>query len=142
MADNEIIQEATEAVTKGMPCAFLVPPLLEVAKNQKTEIEILIRKKEALRDEIAEKDAEIERLQHILVSFMGEVENWDYKYNIDTSNIPKIAVLGTEKGNCIRQTKSEAYREFAHMVVDKAENGIIYATDIPDYVIELTESNE
>lgn len=41
MTDNEIIQEATEAVTKGLPCAFLVPPLLEVAKRQKAEIENL-----------------------------------------------------------------------------------------------------
>ncbi len=31
----------------------------------------------------------------------------------------------------VAQAKSEAYREFAHMVVDKAENGIIYAMDIP-----------
>ncbi len=42
----------------------------------------------------------------------------------------------------LQQVKSEAYREFAHMVVDKAQKGIIYAMDIPDYVVELTKSNE
>lgn len=64
MNNEQIIQEATEAVEKGLPCAYLVPHLLEVAKNQKLEIEILIRKKEALRDEIAEQQAEIERLKN------------------------------------------------------------------------------
>ena len=38
MADNEIIQEATEAVTKGYPCAFLVPPLLEVIERKNAEL--------------------------------------------------------------------------------------------------------
>ena len=36
--------------------------MFEIAKNQKAEIDILIRKKETLRDEIAEQQAEIERL--------------------------------------------------------------------------------
>lgn len=35
---------------------------LDLIKRQKKEIEILIRKKETLRDEVADKDAEIERL--------------------------------------------------------------------------------
>ena len=114
---NEIVKEAKEAVEKGLPCGFLVPKLLEVIESQTAEIEILIRKKETLRDELAEKDAEIDRLKHILVAFMNEVENWEHKHGIDTSNIPKIAVLGTEKENCIRQAKSEAYREFAEKAI-------------------------
>lgn len=83
MTDNDIIQEATEAVTKGMPCAFLVPPLLEVVKSQKAEIEtkdteigILIRKKEALRDEVAEQKAEKERLEYVLMAVMHSVDKW------------------------------------------------------------------
>ena len=97
MTDNEIIQEATEAVTQGYPCAFLVSPLLDV---------------------IERKNAEIEKLQEHIKH---------------TNNVVKQVVT---------DAKSEAYREFAHMVVDKAENGIIYATDISDYVVEFTESNE
>lgn len=38
----------------------------EEIERQKLEIDILIRKKDNLRDEIAEKDAEIERLHNIL----------------------------------------------------------------------------
>lgn len=39
--DSEIIKEATDAVTKGTPCAYLVPFLLRVVEHQKTEIETL-----------------------------------------------------------------------------------------------------
>lgn len=92
MNSEQIIQEATEAVEKGLPCAFLVPHLLEVAKNQKSEIDILIRKKEALRDEIAEKDAEIERLKNAYKQCAWERD------------------VFSKDANAI---KSEAYREFA-----------------------------
>lgn len=78
------------------------------------EVEIIEAYQRAMKhnDLIKRQKAEIERLKHILVSFMSEVENWEHKYGVDTSNIPKIAVLGTEKENCIKQVKSEAYREF------------------------------
>lgn len=39
---------------------------LDLVNRQQTEIDILIRKKETLRDEIAEQQAEIERLKYIL----------------------------------------------------------------------------
>lgn len=125
MTDNEIIQEATEAVEKGLPCAFLVPHLLDVVKEQKseiakkdTEIDILIRKKEALRDEIAEQQAEIERLQKILVGFMDEVGTWSNKYDVDISNIYKLPLLAKEDFNIKNTIKSEAYREFADKLHD------------------------
>lgn len=41
MDNDQIIQEATEAVTKGLPCAFYVPLLLDVIKEQKASIDIL-----------------------------------------------------------------------------------------------------
>lgn len=85
MDNDQIIQEATEAVEKGLPSAFLVPPLLDVCKSQKEEIEILIRKKEALRDEVAEQQAEIERL----------------------------TTMHSEMCIGMKRLKSEAYREFA-----------------------------
>ena len=37
----------------------------------------------------------------------------------------------------VADVKSEAVKEFGHMLIDKAENGVIYAMDIPDYVIEM-----
>lgn len=67
--DEEIIQEATEIYEKNQNAGALVGDLLRIIKSQKaeiekkdTEIDILIRKKHALRDEISELTAEIERL--------------------------------------------------------------------------------
>ena len=40
-----------------------------------------------------------------------------------------------EKG--MADAKFEAVKGFGHMLMDKAENGVIYAMDIPDYVIEM-----
>ena len=40
----------------------LMKDALDLINRQKAEIDILIRKKETLRDEVADKDAEIERL--------------------------------------------------------------------------------
>lgn len=49
---------------------------LDLIKRQKTEIDILIRKKEALKDEIAEKQAEKERLEYVLMAVMHSVDKW------------------------------------------------------------------
>lgn len=120
MTDNEIIKEATEAVEKGLPCAFLVKPLLEVAKSQKEEINILIRKKEALRDEIADKQAEIERLK----------------------------TMHSEMCIGMKRLKSEAYREFAEHLgrdeygqYDWEYKSIIYTQDEIDTTLEELTRN-
>ena len=68
--DEEIIQEATEIYETNQNGGALVGDLLRIIKSQKaeiekkdTEIDILIRKKHALRDEISELMAEVERLK-------------------------------------------------------------------------------
>ena len=81
---------------------------------------------------ISDLNAEVERLKHILVSFMNEVENWEHKHNIDTSNIPKIAVLGIEKGNILTQIKSEVGKEFAERLKEKA-----YVNSLCDMVVNV-----
>ncbi len=76
-------------------------------------------KSECMRDAaelINEKQTEIERLQHILISFMNEVEVLERKYGADTSNIPAIAVLGTERENIIKEIETEAIKKFAHQL--------------------------
>lgn len=71
-------------------------------------------------DLINRKDAEIERLNKILEN-RGEIcKLCEGKY--------------TEK---IKRAKSEAIKAFAHLLIDKAKKGVIYAMDIPDYVIEM-----
>ena len=37
------------------------------------------------------------------------------------------------------EIKSEAIKDFAHLVIDRSRNGVIYASDIPDLVKEMTE---
>ena len=63
MSDEDIIREATEAYERNLGAGCYVGSLLRIIKSKNTEIDILIRKKEALRDEIAEQQAEIERLR-------------------------------------------------------------------------------
>ena len=102
MKDNEIIQEATEAVTKGYPCAFYVPQLLEVIKNKDTEIFNLNKEISALKlknDEFLKSNekakAEIERLSN----FVSE----ERCREIAKEMFPPV----------VAKAKSEAYREFA-----------------------------
>ena len=127
MTDNEIIKalehcgnivdstckECVYHETYNASCVVrLIRDALDLINRQKAHIERLEKVEYFATKTIEKQTAEIERLKHILVSFMSEVENWEHKYGVDTSNIPKIAVLGTEKENCIKQVKSEAYREF------------------------------
>ena len=77
-------------------------------------------------DLINRQKAEIERLQHIIINFMAEIEDWEYRYNIDTSNIPKIAILGMEKVENIKALKSEAIKEFADEFEKRCIAGGIY----------------
>ena len=109
---DDIIQEATEAYEQGRDAGYAVGDLLQIIKNQKVEIDILIRKKKTLRDEIAEKDAEIERL----MPFGCQVEV--------SKKIEK-------------EIKSEAYREFA----DKAKDATFhyYDSEIDEIAKELTK---
>ena len=78
---------------KGDLCSIhLKKDALALINRQKTEIDILIRKKEALRDEIAELQAEIERLR---------AEN----NALDGANVLLTVTL--------HNTRAEAFKEFA-----------------------------
>lgn len=133
MNSEQIIQEATEAVEKGLPCAYLVPHLLEVAKNQKLEIEILIRKKEALRDEIAEQQAEIERLQR---------HNKEYGFCNLLGNCLVYSKNLKDYNDMRKGLKSEAYREFALDLKCGVpqETGVIRCADVDNTLKELTRN--
>ena len=111
----------------------------EELERQKLEIDILIRKKDNLRDEIAEKDAEIERLK-------AEIRNTDnILYSLDRP---------------LEEIKHEAYREFAervkqiskeitvHYVADttiqehRTGVGMYDIEDLDNLLKELTEKND
>jgi len=130
MTDNEII-EALECC-KELKCS-------ECPKKTNlfaTDCDVQLCQ-EAI-DLINRLKAEIERLQHILVSFMSEVEILERNYGADTSNIPKIAVLGTERENIIKQTKSEAIKEFAERI-KKELHFISYPLDMNFKTNEVNE---
>lgn len=76
MTDNEIIREFEEALRKSYDT--IAKQKAEIEKKD-TEIEILIRKKEALRDEISELTAEIERLKDHVVDLNKKVKHEAYR---------------------------------------------------------------
>ena len=71
MTDAEIIKDWEKILSTGdapigehwFVTTKLAKETFDMLKSQKTEIDILIRKKETLQDEIAEQQAEIERLK-------------------------------------------------------------------------------
>lgn len=139
--DEEIIKEATEIYEKNENGGALVGDLLRIIKSQKaeiekkdTEIDILIRKKEALRDEISELTAEIERLT-ILCTEQNEEISRLQKVRANILNVMK------EK---ISQIQSEAYREFAKLVNRRLNSntprGAYLYNIMKDVEKELTES--
>ena len=42
-----------------------------------------------------------------------------------------------EHQRLVKQVKAEAIREFAKFIIDKSKKGVIYDSDIPDYVKEM-----
>lgn len=137
LTDAEIIKAFTVCITsedcslcpmfRNCPTSFeLQKQALDLINRQQEMIDGLIAGQETLQKALADKQAEIDRLQHILVSFMSEVERWEYKYGVDTSRIPQIAILGTEKGSIIKHIASEAIKEFAERLKEKVESYDVY----------------
>ena len=56
---------------------------------------------------------EIERLQSILLKFVREINIFENKHNIDTSNFSLIPILENEKNSIVKQIKAGAIKEFA-----------------------------
>ncbi len=130
LADNGIIQEATEAVTKGYPCAFYVPQLLEVIKNK--EAEIFKLKKEVEHFQL--KNSELFKLKNNLV------EETDYKD-------AEIERLKDHIVDLNKKVKHEAYREFvcrikahAYYIDFPKEHRVVDEDDIDNAINELTRN--
>lgn len=87
---------------------------------KKEDMEQLIsRERQQYYDELQLAKAEIERLQSILLKFVREINNFENKHNIDTSDFSLIPILEEEKNNLVKQIKAEAIKEFAERL--KAE---------------------
>ena len=72
-------------------------------------------------DLINRQKAEIERLNIRNKTLIDITKNYDWKF---------------------ARAKSEAIKEFAHLVINRSRNEVIYTSDIPDLVKEMTEVNE
>ena len=88
------------------------------------ENEIIKAYKNAIKNNniINELKIEIDRLRNIIINFMNEVENWEHEYNIDTTNIPKIAILGAEKNDILKQIIIKAQKDFGNKLKKYSES--------------------
>lgn len=95
------------------------------------EIDILVRKNEALKDEVCELRTENERLQ---------AENARLKKeSIERIRELTKVVYDTE----FAEAKAEAEKEFAKFLIDKIDGGLIsYSLDIPNLVVDFLEMTE
>ena len=93
---------------------------LDIITRQKSEIDILIRKKEKLRDEIAEKDAEIERLRKTVKTDFLTVRE---KLKLSQSDIVEI--------------RNEAIKEFTGKYKEYIKNFTGMFTDGMGFVVNL-----
>lgn len=112
MTDNEIIQEATEAVEKNLNAGVYVGDLLRIIKEKNAEVEKLNVELVGMRGACESykihydnAQAEIERLQNdrIVIQLDDEILLKDFK---------------TEVKKEINTIKSEAYREFADKITE------------------------
>lgn len=67
--------------------------------------------------------------------------------NHQKAEIERLREIANPKcQKCVSRTiecaKSEAIKEFAHFVIDRSRDGVVYLSDIPDLVKEMTEVNE
>ena len=69
------------------------------------------------QETINRQKAEIQRLQSILLKFVREINNFENKHNIDTSDFSLIPILEEEKNNLVKQIKAEAIKEFADLSI-------------------------
>ena len=83
--------------------------------------------------------AKSEALMHAFSKFAGHSD-----YHGDTILCQLTCMAeGKETKSAIpidmNQIKSEAIKEFAHLVIDRSKNGVICVSDVPDLVKEMTE---
>lgn len=182
MTDNEIIKALECCVECDMYCDecpedcplkdtndctyVLRRNSLDLINRQSAEIDILIRKKHTLRDEIAELQAEIERLQkgyevEATDNMLLKSENSELQQKIKELEIELQAMRGAAnsyKAECerlnlenlqmiasIKRLKSEAIKEFAELVNNRLFKGEKFAYEreyIKNLVKELSEVSD
>lgn len=149
MTDNEIIK-VLECCGKEYSCekcalntwldekrdcigAILVNAL-DLINRLQDEKQALINGQETLQKHLTDKQGQIEKFE--------KIEHFATK-TIDTQHaeIERLKHRKTElqiRNQELQHEKSEAINEFAHLIIDRSRNGVIYTSDIPDLVKEMT----
>lgn len=136
MTDNEIIQEATEAIEKNLNAGCYVGDLLRIVKEQQ---------------------AEIEKLNVELVGMRGACESYKIHYDNAQAEIETLQKENEELGkvignayelNCFLEStrkcvRTEAYREFALELKCGVpqETGVIRCADVDDTLKKLLSND-
>lgn len=134
MTDNEIIK-ALECCTVGTFDCSKECPCYSSKSNLKVSscrFELMCE----ISDLINRQKAENEMLKDLITYQKQKIKEIEQKYNQAVDDM--FGIIETTR-NEIAEAKSEAIKEFAHFVIDRSRNGVIYTSDIPDLVKELTE---
>ena len=129
--DKERARATDNEITKGMECVIGNDVKCSECTYQKVLPFPSCRMmcaKNAL-DLINRQKSEIDKLKQ---------EN-EFCHKTITENAQRALEVTVE---AIETAKSEAIKEFAHLVIDRSRNGVIYTSDIPDLVKEMTEVSE
>lgn len=93
---------------------------------------------------INRQQAEIERLQSILIRFLNEMSEWGNKNNVDTTNFSIIPIAESEKESIVKQLKADAIKEFdrkikahAYYIDYPKEHRVVDEDDIDNLVKEM-----
>lgn len=141
MTDNEIIK-ALECCPDGcgLTCGFcplsgvpgcseqLYTEALDLINRQKTEIDILISKKETLKDEVATLRAENEKLTVELVGMRGACESYKMHYDKTQADIKRLregVMFERERVDAMPNLLSQSYaysiKEFWNRLKQEAD---------------------
>lgn len=134
MTDNEIIKAlecCRDCNCKECPCYKVIDgemrcteidekEILDLINRQKAEVEALYEINAKSDEEISELRKELLKRQNLEESFINSTKQFDKRLE-----------------KTVKLERAEAIKEFAKMLIDKAQKGVIYSMDIPDYVIEM-----
>ena len=114
--------------------------VLDLINRQKAEIDILIRKKETLRDEVYELQAENEKLKTELVGMRGAANSYKMHYDNAQAEIKKLE-FSNEHWNDY-EVKCRAITEFAERLKEekfthKNFGELVYVEGIDNLVKEM-----
>ena len=155
--------KCSECPLKATHCSEIVAMeyALDIINHQKAEIERLQKDLEEAAVTIHDaakryseykkliqcQKEEIERLQSILLKFVREINIFENKHNIDTSDFSLIPILENEKNSIVKQIKAEGIKEFAERLKETANSrmlrkDVVYIEEIDNLVKEMAGDTE